>query len=111
MRALEHLRLLNQKIERFNSGLHDDSSPSSSSLLNSIFEDMCHIAPMFMGPDVLEDPQAKIEFDAYRNNLCALRSALPVVEGLLLAEKARLLIKRSHLDVAAQWLAASKETW
>lgn len=110
MQATEKLRSLNQLIDNFTAGLHAGSYISCSAL-TAIFEGMCQVAPLLVDGAALEDPQVKIEVNSYRNNLCALQKALPVIEGLLLAEKARLHVKRSHLHTAAQWMAASKETW
>jgi hypothetical protein len=110
MQANEKLRLLNQQIVSFTAGLHPGCSMNCSAL-TAIFEGMCQMAPLLSDRAALEDPQVKIEVNSYRNNLFALQKALPVIEGLLLAEKASMHVKRSHLQMASQWLAASKETW
>ena len=110
MRVTEELRSLNQQIDNFTAGLHP-GCPMNCSALTTIFDGMCQVAPLLSDRAVLEDPQVKIEVNSYRKNLFALQKALPVIEGLLLAEKARMHVKRSHLHMASQWLAASKETW
>jgi hypothetical protein len=109
MPATEQLRSLNRMMEQFVAGLRAGSALSSPAL-TAIFEEMCRMAPLVADLATLEDQQARIEAHSYRNNLCALQNLLPVIEGLLLAEKARLQVKRSHLRMAAEWLAASKQT-
>jgi hypothetical protein len=109
MPASEQLHSLNQMIEQFVAGLHAGSSVSGPAL-TSIFEGMCQMAPFLADRSWLEDAQVGTEINSYRQQLCALQNVLPAIEGLLLAEKARLQVKRSHLQSAAEWLAGSKQT-
>jgi len=108
MSASEQLCSLNQMIEQFIADLRVGSL--SSPALTSIFETMCGMAPHLVELTAAEGLQVRAEINIYRKHLCALQNVLPIIEGLLLAEKARLQVKRSHLQLAAQWLSASKET-
>jgi len=108
----ERLHLLNYHLEKYIAGVRAGSILTPGLTLSSLFEQMCEHTELLAHLPAASFAEARFkdELASYRKNLLALSSVLPVVEALLLAEKARLQVKRSHLLMASQWLAASRTT-
>ena len=110
MSTAEQFRKLNQMVEQFIAGLQAGTANINDPTLSSIFDAMCHCAGYLPELTASDSPELKREVNSYKKNLGELKRMLRAVEGLLLAEKARLCARRSQLQMAAEWLTASRST-
>jgi len=56
------------------------------------------------------DPELDAELEQYRGNVERLRDLLPSIHSQLLVERARLEAQRAHVQSAAEWARASRQT-
>jgi hypothetical protein len=63
------------------------------------------------GLDTSRSSQTMSEISQYRRHLQQITQILPVVHGRLLAEKARLQIKRARHEGVQVWVDAQQKNW
>jgi hypothetical protein len=109
---LQSLRELNQKLEAFLVQMNQPallvSSDALAELLKTVVDAGAWITDPLLPPTEL-DGEAMLH--VYRSLLERLRGVLPLLEVRLRMERAQLESERSQLAGAAQWTAATRDTF
>ena len=102
--VLSRLRFLVRRLDR-NSGI-----PLHVEDLDDLFSTLLHGADLIRQSGGPESAAIACDIQEYRGLLERLRRVLPIVQAELLADRARLEARRSHVEAAAAWTDASRKT-
>jgi hypothetical protein len=88
-------------------------APVTPELMTGLLSDLLQAAEWLrdsLPPEAERQPLLSAELAEYRRNVERLRDLMPVIQRLLLLERAQLEQKRARLEAAANWAQASRQT-